>query len=280
MDRTRRNLCFAAALACLGGRPARAAPQPPLRLGLMPVYDIRALLRRYEPMRGYLGRRLDHQVRLESAPDFPRYLKSILAGEFDIAVAAAHFARIAQLDAGWIPLAQFDPDHDTMLITRSDRKPAHIADLAGSELAVIDRLAITVMGALHYLGRQGLQADRDYRVVEYHNHDSVLSSLMSGASAMAVTTTQGLRQVPNSQRERIAVYRRVSDIPAFVVMAAPTTPIDLLDRLRSALLAFPGQTEGRNFLAYNGYSGLHAADEKAMRRADPYLKDTRRMVAG
>ena len=221
MDRYRRRLCLGAALALSGLRPAFAAADPIVRLGLMPVYGIRALMQRYEPMRGYLSSLLGQAVRVETAPDFPRYLNSILAGEFDIAVAAAHLARIAQQDAGWTPLAQFEPDNDTLLITRAGEAPKRPADLAGREVAVIDRLAITVMGALHYLERQGLKADRDYRVVEYRNHASVVHSLLAGRSALAVTTSHGLYQLPSEQLERITVYRRVSDIPAFVVIAAP-----------------------------------------------------------
>ena len=276
MDAVRRRLCLAALLTLAG--PVSATEAPTLRLGLMPVYGIRALMSRYEPMRGYLSRLLGRPVRVETAPDFPRYLSSLLAGEFDIAVAAAHFARIAQLDAGWTPLAQFEPDHDTLLITRIEDAAKPIAALAGGEVAVIDRLAITVMGGLHYLEHQGLKADKDFRVVEYRNHASVVHSLLSGASAMAVTTSHGLHQIPADQRARLATYRSVSDIPAFVVMAGPGMAKAELAKLRAGLLAFPRAAEGVEFLGQHSYTGMHSADEAAMRRADPFLKETRRMV--
>lgn len=276
MDAVRRRLCLAA-LSTLAG-PVSATEAPTLRLGLMPVYGIRALMSRYEPMRGYLARLLGQPVRVETAPDFPRYLNSLLAGEFDIAVAAAHFARIAQLDAGWVPLAQFEPDHDTLLITRIEDAAKPIAALAGGEVAVIDRLAITVMGGLHYLEHQGLKVDQDFRVVEYRNHASVVHSLLSGASAMAVTTSHGLHQIPSDQRVRLAIHRSVSDIPAFVVMARPGLTKATLAKLRAGFLAFPRAPEGVEFLGQHSYTGLHPADEAAMRRADPFLKETRRMV--
>jgi len=278
VDTTRRKLCLAAGLLLAGVRPA-AAEARTLRLGLMPVYGMRALMSRYEPMRAYLARLLNQQVRVETAPDFKLYLGQILAGEFDIAVVAAHFARIAQLDAGWTPIAQFEPDHDTLLITLADRVPKQVAELKGQEVAVIDRLAITVMGALHYLERQGLRTDSDYKVVEYRTHASVVHSLLSGASAMAVTTTHGLHQIPADQRTRIAIYRNVTDIPAFVVIAAPSLSKPVRERLRAGMLAFAREMEGLEFLGQNSYTGLHVADEAAMRRADPYLRETRRMIA-
>jgi phosphonate transport system substrate-binding protein len=274
----RRRFCLGAALALASPGLVRAAPGATLRLGLMPVYGIRSLMSRYEPMRSYIARLLGQPVRVETAPDFQRYLKSILTGEFDIAVAAAHFARIAQLDAGWAPLAQFEPDHDTLLIVRSGEIPAKPSALAGGEVAVIDRLAITVMGALHYLERQGLVADKDYKVVEYRNHASVVHSLISGVSRMAVTTSHGLRQIPADLLSRVTVYRSVFDIPAFVIIGSPTLPKPALDKLRTGMLAFPREAEGLDFLGQNSYTGLHATDETAMKRADPFLKETRRMV--
>jgi phosphonate transport system substrate-binding protein len=280
MDRGRRRFCLAAALALAlaGLGRGQAAEAKTLRLGLMPVYGIRSLMSRYEPMRSYLSRLLGQAVRVETAPDFRRYLASILAGEFDIAVAGAHFARIAQKDKGWIPLAQFEPDNDTLLIVRAGEKPSRPADLVGKEVAVIDRLAITVMGAVTWLDKQGLKADQDYRLVEYHNHASVVHSLLSGASAMAVTTSHGFNQIPADQRARVEVYQSLFDLPAFVIMAAPGTPKAVADTLRRALLAFPSELEGLDFMGQNSYTGLRAADAVAMRRADPYLKETRRML--
>jgi phosphonate transport system substrate-binding protein len=279
MDASRRRFCLAAALSLAGPRLSPAAEANTLRLGLMPVYGIRTLMHRYEPVRIYFARLLGKSVRIETAPDFRRYLHSILAGEFDIAVAAAHFARIAQLDAGWIPLAQFEPDHDTLLIVRAADAGKDVRLLAGQEVAVIDRMAITVMGALHYLEHQGLRADKDFRVTEYRNHASVVHSLISGASAVAVTTTHGLHQIPSDLRARIAVYRSVSDIPAFAFIAAPGMARPDVEKLRAGLLGFSHETEGIEFMAQNSYTGLHAATETAMRRADPFLKETRHMLA-
>jgi phosphonate transport system substrate-binding protein len=279
MNAMRRRLCLAAGLALLGVRPGRAADAP-LRLGVMPVYNARALMQSYDPLRAYLARLAGRPVRIETAPDFAQYLRRILAGEYELCVAAAHLARIAQLDAGLRPLAQFEPDHDTLLIVRADRPLKSFAELAGGEVAVIDRLAITVMGALHHLEKQGLRPDRDFRVTEHRNHASVAHALISGNSRLGVTTSHGLRQLPPDLGNRVAVHGDVVDIPAFVVLAGPGLPAGLLPRLRGGLLDLPNSAEGRAFLANTGYSGLHPADEAAMRRADPFLKETRRLLAG
>ncbi len=274
MDRFRRRFCLGAAALLAGTRPALAVAPETLRLGVMPVYGVRTLMKRYDPIRAYVARLLGQPVRIETAPDFRRFLSSILAREFDIVVAAAHFARIAQLDAGWVPLAQFKPDHGTLLIVRAGEAPKRVADLAGKEVAVVDRLAVTVMDGLNYLASQGLKTDVDYKVVEYRNHTSVVHALLSGASEMAVATTHGLNQIPADQRARIAVYKHVSDIPAFVILAAPGLPKQAIDRLSAGLAIFANEPEGLEFLEQNSDTGLVAADEAMMRRSDAYLEET------
>jgi ABC-type phosphate/phosphonate transport system substrate-binding protein len=132
---------------------------------------------------------------------------------------------------------------------------------------------------LQYIEKQGLRTDIDYRAVEYRNHASVVQALLSGASSMAVTTSHGLIQIPSDLRQQVTVYRHVSDIPALVIMAAPDFPKPLREQLHSRLLTFKNEREGLEFLAHNSYTALHDANSVAMRRADPYLKETRRVLA-
>ena len=252
----------------LGVAPLFARATPAFILGVIPIHSARVLAERYEPMRAYLERRLNQPVRIESAADFARFQARTLNGDFDLTLTAAHFARLAQKDAGFNPVAQFTPDHDTLLVMSTEHPLARLADLRGKQLAVIDRLAITVMAAVSYLDEQGLEAGRDYREVEHRTHASVAYSLISGLSAAAVTTSQGLEQTPENLRRRLRVEKHIADIPAFVFLARPDAPAAQTERLKRWLLAFPDTAEGIDFLGHTGYSGVVAADEQRMKRAD------------
>jgi phosphonate transport system substrate-binding protein len=247
-------------------------------IGVLPIHTSRVLVERYEPLRAYLERTLQQPVRIESAPDFARFHARTLRGDFDLAITPAHFARIAQKDMGFQPLAQFQPDHDSLLIYSAERPLAGPGDLKGKQLAVIDRLAITVMAALHYLEEQGLEPDRDYRVVEHRTHAGVAHSLVSGLSAAAVTTSQGMLQIPEDMRRKLAVLRHIADIPAFVLLVKPDLPRPAADRLRALLLAFPREAEGILFLGQTGYTTLRPTSETIMKRVDGYLKETRKVL--
>ncbi len=247
-------------------------------LGVLPVHSSRLLVERYEPLRAYLERALQQPVRIESAADFARFQARTLHGDFDLAITPCHFARIAQKDLSFQPLAHLEPDHDALLVTRLDRPLASLDDLRGRQLAVVDRLAITVMATTRYLDEQGLASDRDYQVVEHRTHASVVHSLLSGLSAAAVTSSQGLLQLPEESRKKLRVQKRVTGIPAFVFLAKDSLPRIQAERLKSLLLAFPREAEGARFLANTGHTGLHATSEAVMQRVDPYLSETRKVL--
>ncbi len=247
-------------------------------LGILPIHSSRVLVERYEPMRIYLERALRQPVRIESAPDFARFHARTMNGDFDLTITAAHFARIAQKDLGFQPLAQFLPDHDSLLIYSAERPLATPRDLKGKNLAVIDRLAITVMAAIQYLEDQGLESGQDYRVLEHRTHASVAHSLINGIAAAAVTTSQGMLQIPEDLRRKLVIQKHVADIPAFVFLAKPDLPRPQAERIRALLLEFPREAEGMEFLGYSGYSGIRTVNESAMKRADAYLKETRKAL--
>jgi phosphonate transport system substrate-binding protein len=264
------------AFACLSSITAQAAA--PFILGVVPVHSARVLAERYEPLRSYLEKALKRPVRIESAADFHRFQERTLQGDFDLSVTPAHFARMAQKQAGLQPLAQFTPDHDALLIYAADHPLRSFNDLKGKQLAVIDRLAITVMAAVAFLDTQGLEADRDYQVVEHRTHASAAYSLISGLAAVAVSTSQGLLQIPDDLRRKLVVQKHIADIPAFVLIARAGMDKAQAERLKALLLAFPNEAEGIDFLGHTGYTALIPASEAVMKRADVYLKETRKVL--
>jgi phosphonate transport system substrate-binding protein len=271
------GLCRFGLLAGLLAFSAQAAPA--FTLGILPTHSARSLARSYEPLRAYLEQHLKQPVRIESAADFARFQRRTLGGDFDLTITAAHFARLAQKDAGFQPLVQFTPDHDALLIYSSEHPLAGVGALRGKQLAVIDRLAITVMATLSYLEEQGLEADRDYRVAEHRTHASVAYSLISGLSAAAVTTSQGMLQIPDELRGKLVLEKHIADIPAFVVLARPAAPRARVQGLKKLLLEFPVTASGKGFLEHIGYTGMVEANEARMKRADGYLRATRRALA-
>lgn len=268
--------CIVCALALLPGGEARA--QSGFVVGVPPIHSPRVLAMRYEPLRAYLEARLGVPTRVETAADFTRYHARTLRGDFDLTITPAHFARMAQLDAGFQPLTHFMPDHDALLVLDAARPLQHMNELRGRNLAVIDKLAITVMPTLAYLEGHGLKAGRDFRVVEHRTHASVAHAVATGLAAAGVTTTQGLLQAPLEHRQRMVVHKHFTGIPAFVMLARPGMERTDVERLRDWLLAFQADATGRAFLTQIGYGEIRPATSAVMRRSDPYVAATRKAM--
>jgi phosphonate transport system substrate-binding protein len=266
--------CIAFLLGGITATQAANSTSPTFVVGVLPIHSPRVLTERYEPLRSYLEKTLKRPVSIESAADFRRFQARSMAGDFDLSITPAHFARLLQREAGGQPLAQFAPDHDALLIYSREQPLTKLADLKGKQLAVIDRLAITVTAALAFLHSQGLEANHDYQVVEHRTHSSAAYSLISGMSAAAVTTSQGLLQMPDSIRHKLVVQKHIADIPAFVLIAKKGTARAHVNTLKQALAAFPNTPEGLDFLSKIGYSNLLPTTESSMKRADPYLRET------
>lgn len=274
------NLCllFASLLTLLLASCASAWAAPSFILGVLPIHSARILADRYEPMRSYLEKTLGQPVRIESAGDFRRFHGRTLHGDFDLTITPAHFARLAQTENGFQPVAQYTPSHDALLVYSSDRPLRSVKDLQGEQLSVIDRLALTVTATLQYLDSQGLEADRDYKVVEHHTHSSAAYSLICGLSVAAVTTSQGLVQMPDDTRNKLVIMKHIADIPAFIFIVKPDANKARVAQLKRALLAFPGEAEGIDFLGRTGYNGIIPVSKATMKRADVFLKETRKAL--
>jgi len=253
---------------------ASTSTAPAFVVGVLPIHSARVLAERYEPLRAYLEKILKQPVRIESAADFRRFHARSLAGDFDLSITPAHFARLLQKQAHGQPLVQFVPDHDSLLVHSSEQPLPHFTDLKGKQLAVIDQLAITASAALEFLHSQGLEANHDYQVVEHRTHASAAYSLISGISTAAVTTSQGLLQIPDEVRRKLVVKKHIADIPAFVLIAKKGTTKTHANTLMRALLAFQNTPAGLDFLRKTGYTNLIPATESSMKRADPYLRET------
>lgn len=245
-------------------------------IGVHPIHSMRTLAQRFEPLRAHLEAQLGRPVYVESAVDFAEYYARTLRGDFDLAIIPAHFARLAQKDKGFQPLIQFRPDNDARLVSNVERPLADMGLMQNQRLAVIDPLAVTVLAIQAQLRGQGLEAGRDYSVMTYSNHASVVQAVAEGLAMAGVTTTHGLKQVPDALRERIRTELHITGIPSFVGLARPDLPPAEARKLRELLLNFASARAGQDFLKGLAFTGFVPADEKRLRRVDAYLKETRK----
>lgn len=268
-------------LLWVGSIHAGAQTQKTLTVGITPTLSAKALLLQYQPLRTYLERELRRPVNIVTATDFQKFHADTLAGEFDVALSAAHLARHAQVEAHYSPLATYTRSNHPVLVMASQRPVAQISELRGKTLAVFDPLALVVLQAHHWLEDQGLKAGRDFRVAIFPSHASVAHAVANGEALLGVTATVALGRYPAELKPQVQIHRELPAVPAQVWLAharmANETGV-----LKEVLLRFGQSPEGHQFLAESGYQGLRALApnelavlDRAAREAVAQMKGTK-----
>lgn len=251
--------------------PHAAAQETPLLVGILPTLSPRVLLNNYQPFRVYLEQTLNRPVEIVTAINFATFHKHTIAGDYDIVVTAAHLGRLAQMEAGYLPLATYKSGNRAMLMASKATPLKSIQDLRGHTVATLDRLALIAGQTRIWLEEQGLQERLDYRLLETASHNSAAYSVLSGESTLAIIAPAGWRQMPADIRDGLQIFASLPLVPGIMWLASPHLKREVL-RLKWAVLSFsPNIPEGKQFFEMTGYQGMREITPQEMKSLDPYL---------
>ena len=246
------------------------AQETPLVIGILPTLSPRVLLNNYQPFRIYLEQTLKRPIEMVTATDFTTFHKSTMAGEYDIVVTAAHLGRLAQLEAGYLPLATYKSGNRAMLMTSKTAPLKSIQDLRGHTVATLDRLALIAGQTRIWLEEQGLQERLDYKLLETTSHNSAAYSVLSGESTLAIIAPAGWKQMPVNIRDGLQVFATLPEVPGIMWLASPHLKREML-RLKWAVLNFSAALpEGKQFFEVTDYQGMREITPEEMKSLDPY----------
>lgn len=274
---TRRQLIRTFLAGALLPRPAQATPTDNLRFGVLPVMSARALLETFQPLLAHLEGPLRRRIELGTAPHFPGLYQRLREGQFDFALVPPHFARLAQAELGWSPLARCAPEHRCLLLVPEDSRLGRPEELRGGTLAILDRTALVALIAVEALRQRGLREGRDYALLETRGYESSRLSVQQGLAQAFVSRSQGFFK--GDQRDRFRPLLDAGVIPGYVFLGSPRLDFPTRLRLIQLLLDFPRHPEATALLEKLGYQTIEPVTEADMRRLDPYLEATRGSLA-
>lgn len=280
---TRRKLLINMAGLGLGALPLvlRAQPWPlgrPLQLGVIPTSSTRILLRNYAPVQDYLQRVLGQAVELVTAANFRTFHFNTVQGAYDVVVTAMHFARLAQVEAGWLPLARYAALHQTLLLTARDRPLRQLKDLRGSVISGPDVLTVVSMEAQDWLEARGLRAGVDYTYFEMPTTPAAAHALVNGQSALFFGTPQGMKITPVELTAQIVAFVALPERPNLAWLAHPRLAAQR-DLLQTSLMGLNEPSAGAAaFFEATGFQGMRAVSAAEMAGADKYLPRLREAI--
>jgi phosphonate transport system substrate-binding protein len=261
---------------------APAAVQPAadtLVVGILPFIGATTLMAQYEGMKAYLERLGPQKVRIVLPANFKAFYDGLMTGAFDMAVAAPHFARVAQQDGRMVPLAMYEPRTNAQLVAPADSTLNFPRDLRGKVVAFANPTSLVAMYGQTWLRQQNLELGKDYEVRGARTDMGVGRMLLSGDAVAAVMSNGEFRALPAEEAARLKIVEVVARIPNFVLMGNPRLGNERLARLKAQLLALPADKEdGVTFSKATGISAIVEADEIQLRELDAYVAQTRRVM--
>ena len=276
-------LCLLAGMLCWVSPLAAQAPAKPLVIGIMPYLSAQTLIATYEPLRTSLAQQLGRRVELATATDFKAFVENTLRHDYDVIIAVSHLARLAQREAGYLPVFGYGysgtGNITSLLVVARDSEIKSLQELRGKWVVVPDRMAIVTIAGLDWLKKQGMTPQVDFRLIQTVSHNTALLTVKRGDASAAIITSGVLKQIPDDLRNSIKVLAFISDLRGLVFAFHPKMSEANSAALRAALLQFAyDSAEGRTFLRANGFNSLLPISETEMKLLDPYQTETKRLL--
>ncbi len=250
-----------------------------LEIGIWPYMSTQSLIAEYRPVQLYLEKRLKRPVLFVTATDQRTFLQRTQRGEYRFVFTAPHFARYAELDAGYVPMLRPKRNSFAVFVVDKNSPLQKIGDLKGKTVTMTDRITMIAILGLRALHESGLEPGRNVTVHYAVSHNSAVLDVSRGQSDAAVTGAIIFDQLPENLQKKLRILAVTGETSSMVMMANPKVPKDEVEQMKQIMLDFVNDTpEGREFIKNTGYRGLRPPTEAEMKSIDPLVRDLKEQL--
>ena len=264
--------------------PVAAAPthaaDDPLVIGVLPNIATAALLAQYENLKSWFERTQGTKVRIAVPANFKVFFDNAVRGDYDLSVAAPHFARVVQADRGMVPVVMYEPRVQALFIGMPDDGIHGPADVRGKTLGIANPTSLVALQGMQWFRQAGLEPGKDFGVRGTRTDLGVGRLLLTGEVSGAIMSSGEFRALPQDEAARLRTVEAFASLPNFIVVAHPRLGAARIGRLKTQLKSFiADKDEGAAFVKATGITGMVDADDSLLRELDPYMAPTRRAMA-
>lgn len=267
------GLALVLALGLAGQAPAQ---EPPLEFGLAPYISVRPLLALFQPMAIFLEGRLERPVLLVTAPSLREFDERVLAGSYELAMVAPQTARLAQKEAGYVPLLRVSDDLYGVFLVPESSPLTSMKELSKATIAFPDPFTETAHLGREVVATLGLNPAQIAYPPGFQ--DSLLISLRRGEYEVALMNASAFHQMKPEEKEGVRVLGETHRISHVMFVAHPEMPGARQAAIRAALEEFMTSPLGRQFSAQSGLSGVRPLNEGEMKKLDALAQEHKRLL--
>lgn len=263
-------VCFAVVANAV--EPVVGAPLvKPLIFGLLPSESAVTKFKRYAPLRDYLSRKLKRPIVLETARNFPEFLRRTSARRYDFLETAPHFVPQA-IDSGrYRVLTTITQPLSAQVVVRKDSAWRSPKELAGKKVAIPSPKAIITKVGIATFRKLGLRNSRSPVYETYQTHNAAYEAVL-GRQADAAIISVNVFNKAMKKGESLRSIGASHSFPNMSILGAADLPKALRQKLRITLSNMVRDKEGQKVLrqiAYPGYRPATKAEFAPLRR---YMK--------
>ncbi len=262
------------AMATTAGAQSTPGAEPFI-IGVLPNVSARVILANYQPLRAYFERELKRKVEIVTAADFRAFSAATMRGEYHLVVTAANVGRVNQLDAKWEPVAIYEPPIPGLLVAGASNANTAVDQLKGKALALANPQSLVALRGLQWLSGQGLQVDRDFKIVRAGNDDSLGTLIRTGEAPMAMMSMGEFRAIGEEMRKTLKIVTEFAKVPGFWVMANPKLGAAEQQRVKALILQFPQTDDGKKFSSLSGVATIRDITAAEQIPLDDFAAQTR-----
>jgi phosphonate transport system substrate-binding protein len=260
-----------------------AAPAPAaddtLVIGVLPNIATTALQAQYENLKSWFERTQGTKVRITVPANFKVFFDNTMRGDYDLSVAAPHFARVVQADRGMVPVVMYEPRINALFIGKPDDGINAPADLRGKALGFANPTSLVALYGMQWFRQAGMEPGKDFEVRGARTDMGVGRMLLTGEVSGAIMSNGEFRALPQDEAARLRTVEAFARIPNFIIVAHPRLGAARIGRLKTQFKAFiSDKDEGAAFVKATGITGMVDADDSVLRELDPYIAPTRRAM--
>lgn len=249
----------------------------PLKLGIMPFNSTLALIKAHQPLRQHLEASLGRPIEIFTAADYALFHRDSMAGIFDLLITGPHFG-VMSIDQGYVPLFHYKTSLKPIFVVGKGAGLTRIDQFRGKRIGLSNRLSVSSIVGLQWLAEHGLEAGRDFHVLERATHGAAIAAVAVGDLDAALTTYTPLKQVPADVRAKVVEVPTTVQVPHLMTLAHSRLGPATLERLRQSLAAFPATREGQGFFRETGYIGYDPVGAKDIESMRPYIPIVRNIL--
>ena len=233
----------------------------PLLVGFVPAFSAERIIGSFEPLLNYVAEKTGVQLRLETAPDIPEFMRRVVKEQrYAITFVPPHLYSNSE-SAGYSVVAKVaGADLRAVFITGKESPIRVSADLKGKQVAIMDGMALATILGMSKLRQEGFVPRQDVFIVDTPNMDSSTQAVLRGRADAAVVIDVFFRErLAPEVRGQLRVFMESDTAPNMPVSVASWVDPSFRTKLVAVLLDMHNDKDGASLLRRAGWQGFDPA---------------------